>query len=40
MKNSAVLKSLSSPDIDTYMAMSKEELINGLKDCRYHSIQM
>ena len=30
MKNSAVLKSLSSPDIDTYMAMSKEELINEL----------
>ena len=30
MKNSTVLKSLSSPDIDTYMAMSKEELINEL----------
>ena len=30
MKNSSVLKSLSSPDIDTYMAMSKEELINEL----------
>ena len=30
MKNLAVLKSLSSPDIDTYMAMSKEELINEL----------
>ena len=30
MKISSVLKSLSSPDIDTYMAMSKEELINEL----------
>ncbi|HBA12191.1 MAG TPA: hypothetical protein DCX98_11390 [Eubacterium sp.] len=30
MKNPAVLKPLSSPDIDTYMAMSKEELINEL----------
>ena len=30
MKNPTALKSLSSPDIDTYMAMSKEELINEL----------